>query len=61
MYVTGNVYMCMLRVMCIIGDCEQSPGNVNNPQETRGLYMIAGDSAQFTSDLVNVGRSTTFL
>ena len=52
--------MYMLRVMCIIGDCEQSLGNVSNPQETRGLYIITRDSAQFMSELVNVGRSTNF-
>ena len=46
--------MYMLRVMYYIGDCEESPVNVYNPQFTRGLYTITGDSKESPSNPVNV-------
>ena len=46
--------------MCIIGDCEQSPGIVYNPQKFWRLYTITGDSSQFARVLGNVRITLDF-
>ena len=47
--------------MWLIGDCAQSPGNVNNPQFFRGMCTIPGDCAQSLCVLGNVGKISNFL